>query len=57
MQKDQIRLILKAVFKCCVLIVIKKSGYSNKNEMVNTVKNQVFQMGANMNLIVFTAQR
>lgn len=53
-QYDQIRLILKAVFKCCVLIVIKKNGYSIKNVITNSIKNHVFQIGANMNLIIFT---
>lgn len=55
MQYDQIRFILKVVFKCCVLIVIKKKGYKIKNEIANTVKNHVFQIGANMRLIIFKA--
>jgi hypothetical protein len=53
MQYDQIRLILNVVFKCWVLIVIKKKGYKIKKDIINTVKNHVFQMGANMRLIVF----
>jgi hypothetical protein len=35
------------------LIVIKKKGYKIKKDIINTVKNHVFQMGANMRLIVF----
>ena len=53
MQYDQIRFILNVVFKCCVLIVIKNKGYSIKNDMANTVKNQVFHIGANVRLINF----
>lgn len=53
MQYDQIRLILNVVFKCWVLIVIKKKGYNIKNDMINTVKNHVFHIGANMRLIIF----
>ena len=53
MQHDQKRLILKAVSKRCVFMVKKNKGYNKISVITNSVKNQVFQIGANMNLIVF----
>lgn len=57
MQYDQTRFNLKAVFSLPVLIQKKKNGYNTKNETVNTIKNHVFQIGANINLSNFNAAK
>lgn len=57
MQYDQTRFNLKAVFSLPVLIQKKKNGYNTKNEIVNTIKNHVFQIGANINLRIFNAAK
>ncbi len=53
MQPDQKRLTLNAASKRPVLIVKKNKGYRIIKVNTNSIKNHVFQIGANMNLIVF----
>lgn len=53
MQPDQKRLTLKAASRRPVLMVKKKSGYRIIKVNTNSMKNHVFQIGANINLIVF----
>lgn len=54
---DQTRFNLNAVLSLPVFIQKKKNGYNTKNEAVNTIKNHVFQIGANINLSNFNAAK
>jgi hypothetical protein len=56
-QNDHMRFKKKAASSFFVFIAIKKKGYNTKNDIANTKKNHVFQMGANRRFTKFMCQR